>query len=205
MTLHAGNLALLGGELCLDFVNTVEDRGADQPQEFLHSYADLVAWSHHVGILAYEEAQHLRLEAASRPTEATGALDQAIVLREILHQIFAAIVSEQPIDVEALTQLNAMLSQTFARLLIRPQQGGFAWSWNDSGHSLDRMLWPVLRSAAEFLTSGQLDRLGQCPGCGWFFVDRSRSRSRRWCDMRVCGNRAKVRRHYRRQRKRGSG
>lgn len=205
MTLHAGNLALLGGELCLDFTNTVENRGADQPQEFLHTYADLVAWSHHAGVLAGEEAQHLSQEAASNPIEATDILRHALSLRETLYQIFAPIVSEQPIDAEALTQLNTMLSQTFARLLIRPQQGGFAWSWNDSGRSLDRMLWPVLRSAAEFLTSGQLDRLGQCPGCGWLFVDGSRSRTRRWCDMRVCGNRAKVRRHYRRQRKRGDG
>jgi predicted RNA-binding Zn ribbon-like protein len=205
MVLHAGNLALLGGELCLDFVNTVENRGGDQPREFLHSYADLVAWSHHAGVLACEDAQHLSQEAASNPIEATDILRHALFLRETLYQIFAAIVSEQPIDRKALTQLNAMLSQAFARLQILPQQGGFAWDWNDSGRSLERMLWPILRSAAEFLTRGQLDRLGQCPGCGWFFVDKSRSRSRRWCDMRVCGNRAKARRHYRRQRKREGG
>jgi predicted RNA-binding Zn ribbon-like protein len=201
MTLCAENLALLGGELCLDFINTVENRGANQPYEFLHSYADLVAWSHHAGLLTSEESQRLQHEAASRPTEATSVLEQAIVLREILYQIFVAIVSDQPIDSEVLANLNAMLSQTFARLQIRPQQGGFAWDWNDSDRPLDRMLWPILRSVAEFLTGGQLDRLGQCPGCGWFFVDGSRSRTRRWCDMQVCGNRAKVRRHYRRQRK----
>jgi predicted RNA-binding Zn ribbon-like protein len=202
MTLHAGNLALLGGELCLDFINTVENRGADQAQEFLHSYADLVAWSHHADILTREEAQRLHQEAELRPNEATDVLEQALSLRETLCQLFVTIVSDQPVDAEALTQLNAILSQAFARLQIRPREGGFTWGWNDSDLSLDRMLWPVLRSAAEFLTGGQLDRLGQCPGCGWFFVDGSRSRSRRWCDMRVCGNRAKVRRHYRRQRKR---
>ncbi len=43
MSAHAGNRALPGGELCLDFVNTFEPRGADQPQEFLVTYSDLVA------------------------------------------------------------------------------------------------------------------------------------------------------------------
>jgi predicted RNA-binding Zn ribbon-like protein len=201
MALHAGNLTLLGGELCLDFVNTVEHRDGEQPLEFLRSYADLLAWSHHVGLLTSEEAQRLRQEAELRPTEAAGVLDQAMSWRETLYQIFAAASRDQPVDGEALAQLNAMLTQTFTHLQLLPRQGGFAWDWKDSVRSLDRMLWPVLRSAADLLTGVQLDRLGQCPGCGWFFVDGSRSRTRRWCDMRVCGNRAKARRHYARQRK----
>ena len=201
MAVHAGNLALLGGELCLDFTNTVESRDGDPPHEFLRSYADLVAWGHHAGLLTSEEAQRLQQEAGSCPTEASGVLEHAISLRETLTQIFTAIVSDRPVDAEALTQLNAMLSQTLTRLQILPQQGGFVWDWRDSRGSLDRMLWPVIRSAAELLTSGQLDRLRQCGGCGWLFVDGSRSRTRRWCDMRVCGNRAKARRHYARQRK----
>ena len=66
------------------------------------------------------------------------------------------------------------------------------------------MLGPVARSAAELLTSDRLDRLRQCEsekGCGWLFVDGSRNRSRRWCDMSDCGNRAKARRFHRRHRR----
>jgi predicted RNA-binding Zn ribbon-like protein len=67
------------------------------------------------------------------------------------------------------------------------------------------MLWPVARSAADLLTSAEeLARVGQCAddrGCGWLFFDTSRNHSRRWCAMKDCGNRAKARRHYRRQRK----
>jgi predicted RNA-binding Zn ribbon-like protein len=57
-------------------------------------------------------------------------------------------------------------------------------------------LWPVARSAAELLTSGDLARVGQCPGeeCGWLFLDTSRAGRRQWCDMADCGNLAKVRR-----------
>lgn len=39
-------------------------------------------------------------------------------------------------------------------------------------------------------------RIKICPGCDWLFVDRSKNRSRIWCDMAVCGNRAKASSHY---------
>lgn len=42
-------------------------------------------------------------------------------------------------------------------------------------------------------------RIRTCDNCGWLFLDRSRNGSRRWCDMTVCGNRQKARRHYRRR------
>jgi len=62
------------------------------------------------------------------------------------------------------------------------------------------VLAPVVESAAALLTSPDLSRVRECESetCGWLFIDRSRNRSRRWCDMTVCGNRAKVRRHYQR-------
>src|ERR671930_579256 len=78
----------------------------------------------------------------------------------------------------------------------RPRRiaNGFAWVADD-------VLAPVVWSAAELLTSGPLERVRECPGddtCGWLFLDTSRNGSRRWCDMRTCGNRAKARRYYRR-------
>jgi predicted RNA-binding Zn ribbon-like protein len=60
------------------------------------------------------------------------------------------------------------------------------------------MLWPVARSAADLLTSQEQSRVRECAAsdCGWLFLDLSRNRSRRWCDMETCGNRTKARRHY---------
>lgn len=43
------------------------------------------------------------------------------------------------------------------------------------------------------------ERMKVCRNCGWLFIDRSKNRSRAWCDMAVCGNRAKANRHYRRR------
>ncbi len=68
--------------------------------------------------------------------------------------------------------------------------------------ALGRAMWPLARSAVELLTSPALERLKLCEAddCGWLFVDASRNRSRRWCDMSGCGNLAKVRRFRARRR-----
>ncbi len=82
-----------------------------------------------------------------------------------------------------------------------PTSAGYAWTWADDPNALDRMLWPLVRSAAELLVTGDLSRVRVCGGerCGWLFVDTSKNRSRRWCDMQDCGNVAKVRRFRTRQ------
>lgn len=79
---------------------------------------------------------------------------------------------------------------------------GFSWRWRAPVSSLEAPLWPILQSAADLLTSADLARLRQCNGhnCTWLFLDRSKNKSRRWCDMQICGNRAKSRRHYARTR-----
>jgi predicted RNA-binding Zn ribbon-like protein len=202
MTAHAGNLVLLGGELCLDFANTVEPRGVDQPQEFLPTYSDLVAWSCHVAVFTDEEAERLLRQAAAHQTEAEAVHRRAIALRETLYRVFLSIIEARPTEARDLELLNAALSSALSRLRIVSLEEGFAWDWRDGDRDLDRMLWPIVRSAAELLTTGPLHRLKQCAGCGWLFLDGSRNRTRRWCEMRVCGNRAKARRHYERQRKR---
>jgi predicted RNA-binding Zn ribbon-like protein len=54
----------------------------------------------------------------------------------------------------------------------------------------------VLAEVARTTADGSFDRLKACrsDACQWAFVDNARNRSRQWCDMAVCGNRAKARR-----------
>lgn len=58
----------------------------------------------------------------------------------------------------------------------------------------------ALRLMATCQSGTNADRLKICANCGWLFLDQSRNRSRVWCDMTVCGNRAKASRHYYRNR-----
>ena len=199
---NAGTLKLLGGRLSLDFVNTADWHASDHPVEFLTSYSDLVAWSQHVGILTDHQAQRLLKEAARRPVDASAVLERAITLREAIYRIFWAISRGRPPQAADLATFNVELSGALAQSRIVSTAEGFTWDWADAEDTLDWMLWPVAHDAAGLLTSEELDRVGQCADdrCGWLFLDTSRNRSRRWCSMEDCGNRAKARRHYKRKR-----
>jgi predicted RNA-binding Zn ribbon-like protein len=74
---------------------------------------------------------------------------------------------------------------------------GVNFTMRPVGDELDQARSAVAGSLAHYLAEHDHDRLRLCASetCRWLFVDRSPSGRRRWCDMRVCGNRAKVRRH----------
>jgi predicted RNA-binding Zn ribbon-like protein len=202
MGVPANTVKLVGGRLCLDFANTVGWHASDHPSERLRSYADLVAWSQQAGIVTDHEAQRLMEEAVHRPEAAAAVLDQAITLREGIYRIFSAVAGGRQLAADDLALLNAALTEALGHLRVVPSADGFKWAWASEQGALDRMLWPVVRSAAELLTEGELSRVRECAGdvCGWLFVDTSRNRSRRWCDMQDCGNVAKVRRFRARHR-----
>ena len=187
-----------GGWLCLDFSNTADWRIREVPEELLTDYWQLVSWSHYLGVLTQVEAAQLLQEAEHRPAEAAATLAAAIELREAIYRIFSAISADGSPSPEDLVILNRALAGALSHLRIEQTREGFAWTWADAGTALDRMLWPVARSAADLLTLEHLDRVGVCAneGCGWLFFDTSRNRSRRWCSMQGCGNRAKARRYY---------
>jgi predicted RNA-binding Zn ribbon-like protein len=88
-------------------------------------------------------------------------------------------------------------------LRLEPQRSGFRWRFSHEESDLAPMLAPVLRSVAELLTSEDLDRVRECDSgtCFWLFLDTSKNGTRRWCDMKVCGNREKARRHHDRVKK----
>lgn len=199
---NAGSLKLPDERLSLDFANTADWHASDHPVEFLTSYSDLVAWSQGVGILTDHQAKRLLKKAARRPGDATAVLERAIALREAIYQIFSAISHGRPPQAADLATFNAELSRVLAQSRIVSTAEGFAWDWAGAEEALDWMLWPVVHDAAGLLTSEELDRVGQCADdrCGWLFLDTSRNRSRRWCSMENCGNRAKARRHYKRKR-----
>ena len=189
-----------GAPLCLDFVNTVSWRTSGHPQDSLAGYADLVKWGRQSGAITEREARQLIREGASRPKEASAVFARAARVREAIYRIFSAIAADRRPETADLDLLNDALAEALSRLRVEPRAEGFAWSWADAGGALGRVLWPVARSAAELLVSGELSRVRECAGegCGWLFVDVSRNRLRRWCDMKSCGNRAKARRHYER-------
>jgi predicted RNA-binding Zn ribbon-like protein len=190
-------------QLCLDFANTMDWHASAHPSETLLVYADLVAWAQRTHLISDLVAQRLLQRAENEPASAAAALAQAIVWREAIYRIFSAIAAERPVATADLAALNAAISVAYPHLQLVSSGAEFVWGWIGAEDDLACMLWPLVRSAAELLTSPLLARVRECAderGCGFLFFDLTRNRSRRWCSMESCGNRAKARRHYNRQR-----
>jgi predicted RNA-binding Zn ribbon-like protein len=188
--------------LCLAFANTIHNYGSNEPRDDLTNYSRLVEWNLQRGVISNRESRRLLLEASRHPKAATTAFKQAIGLREVIYQILSATLKGAASQVTHLAVFNSALAEALFNSRIIEKEDRFAWSWDDSESPLTWLVWPIVRSAAELLTSGELARLRGCAGidCTWLFLDRSKNQTRRWCDMKGCGNRAKLRRHYERQR-----
>jgi predicted RNA-binding Zn ribbon-like protein len=188
------------GALCLDLTNTLGDRRG-RHEERLGSYEDLIAWAFQAGIVTGSESRCLLDEASRHPGKARAVLRKARILREAIYSVFSSLATGGDPAPEYLETLNSALPGSLSRLAIAQERSGFRWRWSPC-RDLDGILAPVVESASELLTSADLRRVRVCEAgdCAWLFMDRSRNRTRRWCDMAACGNRAKARRHYRRVR-----
>ena len=189
---------LVGGRLCLDFVNTVGNwLDPARRRDYLAGYANLVAWARQAGAIAAEEAAPLLAEAARRPDAAAATMERANALRDALHGVAAATAHRHQPDAADLAALNGFVGELLSGSRLVPTADGFELRRDDDPAALDRVLWPIVRSAIDLFTSGELRRVRQCAddACGWVFVDTSRGGRRRWCDMADCGNQAKVRRY----------
>lgn len=188
-------LELIGGNVALDFVNTLsaldDDDGAyPELLRFLQQSGLHIAVHHRSSQKTQDQAQCAKLiEAAAR-------------LRECLRSLFAATVEERALPLASVAILNQYIAEAAAKRKLRPEGHGAIWIWEDDHSDALAPLWPVVWSAAELLASAEHPALRRCAyeSCGYFFLDTSKNQSRRWCDMKVCGNRAKARNHYQKKR-----
>jgi predicted RNA-binding Zn ribbon-like protein len=191
--------------LCIRFINTLDWRNdAERRVEQLTAYSELVKWSRNQHLLSAEQAKALLALAGKQQRQAEQALGRALSFREALYRLFSAVAARRAPSREDLQVLSEMHAEAAPHLRLRLEnETRYGWEWASGDENLNRMLWPVARSAAELLTAGPIERLRECErgGCGWLFVDTTRNRSRRWCAMKICGNRSKVERYYRRHRK----
>jgi predicted RNA-binding Zn ribbon-like protein len=189
----------VGGRPSLDFINT-EGGERNGPPDWLESYGDIVEWSVSEGLLKDEEAADLLTEASINPEAANEMFERAIDLREGLFRVFHSVRDDREPAERDLAILDRELSSALARLKLTPSEDRFEWRFVGRERELDRVLWPIVRDAADLLSSDVIERVEECDGdkCTWLFVDTSRNHSRRWCKMGDCGNRAKARRYYKR-------
>jgi predicted RNA-binding Zn ribbon-like protein len=188
--------------LCLDFINTLDNRPSEQPKELLRSYIDVARFAEDTGTFEDSRVDDLMKRSQMDPEAAQDALRVAKELREAIYAIFRAVMRKEPAPAMALAQLNVYVQDAAQHSRLVETNGHFEWRF-DYSSLFHAILWPIARSAADLLASDQLQFVRACESktCQWLFLDLSRNHRRRWCKMNLCGNRAKARRFYARQKK----
>jgi len=183
----------IGGLPCLDFANAKNRMRSWSDAE---NFAAFLDWSLEAGTISERESALLRAEAKRAPRKAATALKRAADLSDLLCRVFSAVVEGDGPSTRDLDSLNAELASALGQAAVVAEGEGYEWGWRGKGSELNRALWPIVRSAVDLLVSDDLDQVKICAndGCRWVFLDTSRNHRRRWCEMKVCGNRAKVRR-----------
>jgi hypothetical protein len=113
-------------------------------------------------------------EIGAPPWAADQACDRARTLREVIYRLIAAASTGGTPDAGDLMAFNLALTEAMQRLQVIPATGGFGWDWDRSDRALDRMLLPVIRSAADLLVSPELNRVRErgLYACTWLFIDQ---------------------------------
>jgi predicted RNA-binding Zn ribbon-like protein len=190
----------VAGHVALDFVNTVDWRwDPERRHDLLAGIDDLIAWAAKARVLSGPDARALTAAAERHPRRAGVALQRARRLREALAGVFEAAASGGRPATADLRLFNAFTHAALSRRCLENRGAEYIWAWAGAERRpLDAVLWPIALAGAELLTSADRSKVRTCAAhdCGWLFLDTSRSRRRRWCTMRSCGNRAKARRFY---------
>ena len=190
---------LVGGDPALDFVNTIHDWTVPQPRDYLPAFGDALRFGEVAGVITRAEARRL---AALPGGSELGRLRE---LRARLERVFRATLGERapsPEDLDALAH-DASTAARAARL--RPARAQLRRVIDPEAAGVATLRLRLVEAAVALLTSERLARVGACPSCGWFFLDTTKNRSRRWCSMAMCGSAAKARSYYWRRKKRARG
>jgi len=193
-------------ELFVAFANTLSHtRG--EPHDEIPDGEALLLWLRERGLISARgratESAHMRRD----PDEEARRMERFRLLRTLLHEIAAEIAGDgDPAD-DSVTQLNHILRHGLHYHQLRRGDGGAQYEVSQVGDRLDQARAAIAGSFAHFLADDAPDRLRVCAneGCRWLFVDRSPAGRRRWCDMRTCGNQAKVARHRAKAKAKDSG
>jgi predicted RNA-binding Zn ribbon-like protein len=193
---RAGSLDLIADDLALDFANTESGRGFPSHEDHLREPEHVALWLKHAKALPAEDADWLKNEVSTRADLGGDLLARAVDLREAIHDIGAALGRRAKPPEASLASLSALHARFVAKAALAPGALSCRWRWRVRAAPVEAALGPIALAAVSLFTEGDFHRIRECGGhaCGWLFYDRSKNNRRRWCEMEVCGNRAKQRR-----------
>jgi predicted RNA-binding Zn ribbon-like protein len=188
---------LVAGHPALDLVNTVTARNTAIPRDWLDGYPRVLEWAKLANVTEDEVLTLLGKQAADSLDAAKCALTRLKRFREALHTAYAALISGTPVREATLDEIGAAWREAQSRTRLEYSEGRVSARVSIERSGLDLIRDCVAGSAIELLRALPKDRARVCRGeaCGWLFIDSSKGGQRVWCDMAVCGNAAKTRRH----------
>lgn len=190
-------LELDGGSLCLDFVNTVRNRFEHPLYEFIINHAAWLRWIHRLKVMDSSEEERIIKYVAQHPLQAKQELNKIIKVRELLYRVFKCLANKEIPSTQDIKVFNKELSQSLGNIRIAIDDNlNIKENWSEESHNLLFTLHPLMKSAYELLISETLNRLKECNHCGWIYLDTSKNNSRRWCNMKTCGNTEKTKKYY---------
>ena len=177
----------IGGHLALDFCNTAGEHLADHPAEMFLDWESFTRWTVQVGLIAPETYPELLRHPSS--------ISKIIQLREAIYRVGLAIAQGDRIPQSDLLSIRSQAAAS--KPTIVNSRHGLRWQ-PDPPRASAQLRALLASEALSLFCSPRSSRIGICEGgrCGWLFLDESRGKRRRWCDMKDCGNRAKARRYY---------
>jgi predicted RNA-binding Zn ribbon-like protein len=187
---------IVGGNLALDLVNTVSGWNND-PEDWVPDIASFLVWARTCGVLDTREQSEAARRAKDSPVSAQRVLASMKELRFALWGLTDSLEHRRPAQPGDLTVIDEWrrrlaISQ---HAIVRHLKIDFTINRDISALELPGLR--VTAAALSFLENLPATRIKTCSAqdCGWKFVDESKNRSRRWCDMAVCGNLAKTRQY----------
>lgn len=185
-------LPIVGGNLALDFANSVDDPFGPQRFDHVADYRSLAAWSLRIGTVSDRSAAALRQIAEDHPRQARATVRRAKELRAGINETFGAIVNDRS-PVAGWQRLRPFVTSAMRHAEVTSAAPHLSLAWDFS--ELESPLWPIAEAAYRLLVGPETHRLKRCAGCPWLFLDRSKNHSRRWCTMEICGTDEKIRRY----------
>jgi predicted RNA-binding Zn ribbon-like protein len=189
----------VGNNLVLDFLNTRPVQNGET-QELLPDFPALVRWFQAAGLLTPADAASIR-ERWGNSDRGRQTVLAARELRERLRKEILAWEAGADLRRSTIDELNRLMAEHPMRIRIRASQSTLSkegWFRKDEPGDL---LAPLAQGAAVLFTDIDRERIRKCGECVLHFHDTSKKGTRRWCSMRLCGNRLKVAAYAARQRK----
>ena len=207
------NWKFIGGRLCLDFVNSVGERKELEEKPYpeniivkdkLENFNDFITWGKDIGIITKAERKYFLNLNSSEKKETEITFKRAVELRESLFKIIYNVINNKEPDKKMIQILNREYSSANENRKLIYMNNKIEWQFSKDPLKPDYLIWVIAESAVKLLSSDFISRVKICAGddCGWLFLDTSKNKSRQWCDMKDCGNVAKVRRFRKKQIKR---